>query len=112
MIIYHRCCHQKNCIYFYIYRISLLGYFPLLQKISRSLRQPQRLLFLHCPIMSSVCDTIAFLLNLALRLSLCGKVKMVIVGEAATYEIPPLLATNGETHNQFPFTTVTVLGRG
>lgn len=73
------------------------------------MREPQKLLFLHCPIMCSVCDTIDFLLYLAPRLSVCGKghvITIFIVGEAATYEIPPLLAANGESNELFSFTTV------
>lgn len=102
MIIYH-------AFIFQIYNISLFSYFPLLQKISGSLWQPQRALFLHCPIMCSVCDTIDFLLYLAPRLSVWGTghaIAIFIVGEAATYEIPPLLAANGDSRNQFSFMAV------
>lgn len=102
-------------IYFRIYYICLLSYFPLLQKISRSLWQPQRALLRHCPIMCSICDTIDLLMYLTPRLSMWGKghaITIFIVGEAATYEIPPLLAANGESHNWFSFTTVRPLYAG
>lgn len=105
----------KKQIYFWIYNICLFSYFPPLRKISQSLRQPQGALFSHHPIMCSICDTIDFLMYLPPRLSVWGKghaITIFIVGEAATYEIPPLLVANGESHNWFSFTTVRSLYMG